>query len=183
MSTDAVRLCIGISMLPLLMGFSWWSAATFDYFFPNTAPTWSVEVAQTLTAIIAVALWLLTWRGRIEWTPRRKRVTALLAGMLVGFSFVAARVVWLGSDYMGALLIGVAYPLWFAGTAFVWRSRRPAIDDELRVALAPEPRCPVCSYSLVGLREVRCPECGWSSTVDQVIEQAWRERVELMHGV
>lgn len=33
-------------------------------------------------------------------------------------------------------------------------------------------KCPKCGYSLAGLQEVRCPECGWASTVDDIVERS-----------
>lgn len=75
----------------------------------------------------------------------------------------------------------LAAGLWFAGTAWLWRSDR--ID--LPAGLASESdlsrfvRCGNCGYSLVGLREVRCPECGWGSTVDEVVRRGMAEFIEL----
>jgi len=40
-------------------------------------------------------------------------------------------------------------------------------------------RCGSCGYSLVGLREVRCPECGWQSTVDEAVRRGMAEFIEL----
>ena len=40
-------------------------------------------------------------------------------------------------------------------------------------------RCGNCGYSLVGLREVKCPECGWQSTVDEAVRRGMAEYIEL----
>ena len=40
-------------------------------------------------------------------------------------------------------------------------------------------RCGSCGYSLVGLREVRCPECGWQSTIDEAVRRGMAEFIEL----
>ena len=32
--------------------------------------------------------------------------------------------------------------------------------------------CPSCGYSLVGLHQARCPECGWQTTLDELFRIA-----------
>ena len=36
-------------------------------------------------------------------------------------------------------------------------------DNQVRV------HCPSCGYSLIGLRNLRCPECGTEFTIDELI--------------
>lgn len=45
--------------------------------------------------------------------------------------------------------------------------RLAAVEPDLLAAELA--RCPRCAYSLAGLPEVRCPECGWASTVDDIV--------------
>lgn len=59
-----------------------------------------------------------------------------------------------------------------AGTMFVWLP----LVDRLRYGRAlftPEDhidvRCPNCAYSMIGLNETRCPECGATFTIDELI--------------
>ena len=72
------------------------------------------------------------------------------------------------------LLPVFAWALWLAGTAWTWRSSQARISGEFAGSVAIEVlvRCPACDYSLRGLHEVRCPECGWASTVDDIVERS-----------
>ena len=67
-----------------------------------------------------------------------------------------------------------AFALWLAGTAWLWRNRHPhALVDPLSgIGVEDVARCPTCGYNLRGLREVRCPECGWASTVDDIVQRS-----------
>lgn len=44
---------------------------------------------------------------------------------------------------------------------------RPILNDEDRVNV----HCPTCGYSLIGLRDLRCPECGDRFTIDELIRR------------
>lgn len=74
-----------------------------------------------------------------------------------------------------------AAALWFAGTAWLWRSKRIDLPEGnlAESDLTDLVRCGECGYSLVGLREVRCPECGWQSTVDDAVRRGMAEFIEL----
>ena len=65
---------------------------------------------------------------------------------------------------------------WFfcglASIMFVWLSafhrlfhRFPVLDHDNQVRV----HCPTCGYSLIGLTELRCPECGTTFTIDELI--------------
>jgi uncharacterized C2H2 Zn-finger protein len=45
------------------------------------------------------------------------------------------------------------------------RRFKPLLDADGQVNV----RCPGCGYSLIGLRELRCPECGMQFTIDELI--------------
>ncbi len=44
---------------------------------------------------------------------------------------------------------------------------RPVLNDEDQVNV----HCPTCGYSLIGLRDLRCPECGDRFTIDELIRR------------
>ena len=64
-----------------------------------------------------------------------------------------------------ALVGGAALILTWLPTARRLLRGRPVLgaDHQVRV------RCPTCGYSLIGLRDLRCPECGTTFTIDELI--------------
>lgn len=187
MSSDAVRLCIGVALVPFLTGFWGFTLMTVRHFFAYLGDWWHFGCAGLLTISVAIVVWLLTWRTRVEWTSRRTRLTALLALLAIGGVIISMCTMPSFWDSGSAVVFFSSFSLWFAGTAFVWRSTQTGAAWRVDGAAFPddsvEPRCPACSYSLVGLREVRCPECGWSSTVDQIVANTLREQYDMLHGV
>ena len=65
----------------------------------------------------------------------------------------------------------LALAIWFAGTAWLWRKRESPVV--FAASNTEHVSCPQCSYNLKGLKEVHCPECGWTSTVDQIVKLAF----------
>jgi len=47
----------------------------------------------------------------------------------------------------------------------VQRAGRELLDPDGQVAV----RCPKCDYRLIGLKQLRCPECGMEFTIDELI--------------
>lgn len=70
---------------------------------------------------------------------------------------------------MEVLLFGglsLASVIGLALSAFwIWRSGKRAA---WRRFTQEGPRCPACGYSLKGLHEAKCPECGSSYTLDEL---------------
>ncbi len=66
---------------------------------------------------------------------------------------------------LAVILFGAA-ALLLAWVPTMARAHRTALrnpDDEINV------NCPACGYSLIGLRELRCPECGVEFVLDELI--------------
>jgi hypothetical protein len=59
---------------------------------------------------------------------------------------------------------GIVVLVW-APTVQHLRRRTPVVDQDNLVRV----HCPSCGYSLIGLSELRCPECGATFTIDQLI--------------
>jgi hypothetical protein len=179
MSPNIVRLAIGLSLLVLLPGLFFVVGITVDHL---TGSSWPVAgfIAYESCAVVALSVWLALWRGTVAWTPRRRRWTLVLAAAV---AVVPASVfipdgnslLWTNAvvaklwDAVRDMLPLFVLAAWLAGTAWTWRTDRPAAAKLQN--LEGVIRCPDCGYSLVGLREVRCPECGWSSTVDDVVNR------------
>jgi len=137
-------------------------------------PVSSVAITWTVVYTFVATYWILLWRSTVKWTRARIRNTAL-AGLLAlacGGAFAAllvavSRVIPYG---IAMLLGGGTVPIiWVLGTVLLWRET-PAerITRMSRLVSNPTVLCPVCGYNLSGLREVRCPECGASFTLDEL---------------
>ncbi len=127
-------------------------------------------VSFSLAGLLWLAVLTWVWGGL-----RRERyaVRALIGTLGLG-AFAIMLSVWLDtirvpeSEYLIAalLLSAAAGSAWFWLSAAVRSSRGRSIvtsDNLVNV------NCPACGYSLVGLRELRCPECGADYTTDELI--------------
>jgi len=190
MNAQSVRLCIAWSLTFFLPGlfFVIWGGLKIFTSFANDVQT---AICYEVCGLVAVLTWILLWRSRVPWNPKTATITLLLVTtVLIAPSTVLApsRPASLQGSGLMTLYEVFRYltplfaaGLWFAGTAWLWRSDR--ID--LPAGLASESdlsefvRCGSCGYSLVGLREVRCPECGWQSTIDEAVRRGMAEFIEL----
>jgi hypothetical protein len=167
MSPNSVRLTLGLALIPFLPGLYWIVGLVLSGFFPSEQ--WTVFTAYSICSVVLVSFWILLWRPVVEWTRARWILSGILAliTLLAPFSTVlpAYASPW---DVVRVMFPLVVAGIWFAGTALVWRS--PA--SITNAAKDHTVLCPQCDYSLRGLREVRCPECGWSSTIDDVVQRA-----------
>lgn len=148
----------------------------------------------TPPAILAVAIWAVVytfiagywwaiWRDLVRWTPARRQAT-LVAGVLalLAASVLAALIFAFAAPVPGfpALLLGgaIAPVVWVFGTVLIWRETPAERAERLRNAGGNVIACPVCGYNLTGLREARCPECGGSFKLEEILA-AQRERGEI----
>jgi len=188
MSPGIVRLAVGFALIPLLPGVFFIVGQAMDHF-ANIGNDETLACAYASGAILAVGIWWLVWRRAVNWTPRRKERTTLLVIMmaLAPFTpFIAeTNIDWIDSIVMVIPLLALA--AWFAGTAYVWRLAPgeipaayggivPANVDATNNAASHEAQvtvtCGQCEYNLRGLREARCPECGWTTTLDVLVQRS-----------
>jgi hypothetical protein len=189
MSPSIARLVVGMALIPFLPGLFWFAYVTEEYFRGTTGP-WTDWRGLELCAVVLVGVWFLLWRGRVEWNTRRRRRTLLLALLTLaspaarfipdGNTVVGARFVELW-DAVRAMLPFFAASLWLAGTAWTWRSTGMHVRAQLQatgINMEQLLVCPQCGYSLMGLRDARCPECGWNTTVDDIVGRSLSEVLE-----
>lgn len=189
MSRDAARLAIAFGMVPLLVGVYFLS----QYFWvmagmPRLGMQPSILSAE-LCSIILGAVWLILWRRSVQWTALRIRLTAYLGVVLIcaPLGVILIPQVTSGDPLMNIITMVLvcsplfAHGLWIAGTAWIWRHSgnqilrtAPVESHDLERTLT----CPTCNYPLVGLREAHCPECGWSSTLDDVVRRSLAKLAE-----
>jgi len=138
---------------------------------------WSEESTMTTALFIcimcAVFLWVLIWRPVVRWRFRTMMATT---GLAIAFTLTAFAPYWPGTVttldatvYSSPLWM---WGLWMFGTAWLWRTKSvgdPHGDARVDELADAAPRCPSCAYSLRGLSEARCPECGWKGTLDAII--------------
>ena len=178
MSLTAFRLTIGLALMLFLPGLFWFWVYTEEHFEFSGSP-WRPWRAYLACAVVLIGAWIIVWLRAITWNRSRRIWTFGLALALLASTLSCLlpenRPDWISSDLWGVLkyitpLVGGA--IWLAGTALVWRmspdEERASVSQLLR-GVESAAQCPNCNYELTGLREVRCPECGWSSTVDDVV--------------
>ena len=135
----------------------------------------AVTMLWMIVYAFVATYWIVLWRTTVNWTTARVWKTALagLAAVTVGAAFaVTATAVNRQIPPAIALLLGggTVPIIWVLGTVLLWRetaSERLARMSKL--INAPTILCPVCGYNLTGLREARCPECGGSFTLDELV--------------
>jgi len=154
---------------------------------PTALPGFAGNVRNddiVLGTIVAGVLWLpmLVWiwrpvvrlnRASLGAARRRAWVRPIAISVLIGgvvsvASYVVERQRWDDTEYAvaGLTLVGcgVALLFWLPAVLALGRGR-PVAGRGGRVDV----RCPGCAYSMVGLREAACPECGRAGTIDELI--------------
>lgn len=189
MTPNTVRLVLAFALVPFLPGLFFFYAMT-EKFWTGNADDGTYFRAYAVCAGITAFFWLRLWHPVVDWTPRRFWWTGGLTALLLispllifahaGVSWLTWRLppsfdeIWETFCWLAPLIAAAIY---FAGTAWVWRSIPGAAgevnageSDDVTSLIA----CPKCSYSLIGLSEVRCPECGWRATLDAFVRACFQ---------
>lgn len=173
MTKSAIRLLLGLSLIPILPALFF---ICYVYLQKELAFSEELSIAISLAncELLAIGLWVLVWRNCVRWTPKRVLGTILLAICLLPTA--SASYYPPGND-MAEVIVYTSpvwmWGVWIIGTAWLWRD---SSGNELRLTDAAQdsdrisPTCPKCAYSLRGLSEARCPECGWTGTLDSVFD-------------
>lgn len=120
---------------------------------------------------------LLAFLWGTLWRSQRRRWNRLLAPALCTLALGIATVVgsllidhWVRNDEeiliaAFCLVMGAcAILLWLPALHRLF-APRPVLNAEDQVNV----HCPACGYTLIGLQELRCPECGTRFTIDELI--------------
>lgn len=130
-----------------------------------------IAIALGVAALLWFAQLVIIWRP-MRWGRRfvlPSIVTVAIGVAVLIWSFIVTEVIRIRDEEMlvaGGVLLG------FAGVLLTWLSSirramrgRPVIGPDQLVRV----NCPKCGYSLIGLHELRCPECGERFTIDELI--------------
>jgi len=183
MTRSGARMAFCFSLCFLLPGVLFVTFVVLDEF-TSLPPDAAAAVSYWISILLGMAIWIAVWRKTVKWTRNRINRTILASLPLLSCPLI----VWtgladLGEAYGTFALVQplIVVGLWIAATALIWRdSEEPSerlaeklagAHDQL-IDMANHVRCAKCDYSLMGLSEVRCPECGWTSTVDAVVNDA-----------
>lgn len=144
------------------------------------ARIFDIEYAIVFTVMggVWVAVLAFVWRGvgQAGFPTQPMLITTGLAGVTICGSFAIEALPLREEEILIAALVLFAGAL----ALLIWLPRirrlrvgRPVLDAEDRVNV----NCPDCGYSLIGLRDLRCPECGAGFTIDELIR---RQRYEAL---
>ena len=120
------------------------------------------------------AYWTILWWDMVQWNRRRVALTvgatvlSLLGGVAVALGSLALYPMLLLPP--AVLIGGGTVPItWVLSTVLIWRETPAERLARLTAHGMPAIACPLCGYSLAGLTEARCPECGASFTLEQIV--------------
>lgn len=136
-------------------------------------PAGGFLITWIVTAIFVVVYWIGLWRSSVNWTQKRQTLTACCvlygvvgAAVLYGILRNVAEI----PKEPAILFSGCVFPVAFVlSTVLLWRET--PMERHLRIASrgTDAVSCPTCGYNMTGLREARCPECGLSFTLDELL--------------
>ena len=137
-------------------------------------PVKEILLVWLLLYVFIAAYWILLWRDMVPWTPRRLAWTAVATVLsLAGGSALAVACLAVNRllpPPIAVLVGGGTVPItWVLSTVLIWRETAAERLRRLAAHGMPTIACPLCGYNLAGLTEARCPECGASFTLEQIV--------------
>jgi|SRR5437867_3720734 len=124
--------------------------------------------------VFVAAYWIILWHDMVPWNLRRVALTAgaTLLSPAGGFA-VALGCLAINRQVpspMAVMIGGGTVPItWVLSTVLIWRETPAERLGRLTAHGMPVLACPLCGYNLAGLTEARCPECGASFTLEQIV--------------
>ena len=190
MSRLISRILLTILMFPLaglvytVMAFLGHEGFLRDLFPSGDHGMWVFVISGLATWCFIAVYWLALWFGSVHWNLARLGLIVLAVGATVMGGVLIGGAVSAGFDRrmggFGAFVGSAAAPLlWLVATILIFREtpgeRRARLDQSKQALL-----CPTCGYNLTGLTSTRCPECGATFTLEQLLlNQPSRAAAEL----
>ena len=173
MTRTVARLILAMLLLPC-------TGAVFLLLFLGLMPMSGPPVVGRLLLVwfalyvFVGAYWVVLWHDMVPWNRRRVTLTAvatvlsLAGGVAVGLGCLA--VTRMVPPQLAVLIGGGTVPItWVLSTVLLWRETAAERLSRLTAHGMPAIACPLCGYSLAGLTEARCPECGGRFTLEQIV--------------
>jgi hypothetical protein len=127
-------------------------------------------IAGCVTWAFVGVYWYRIWRPSIPWNVRRMRGTLIAVAVALVAAIILGGMGWSVNDDFGAVIGSITAPLaWLACSVVAWRETDEERAKRLGKIGADEVVCPTCGYSLTGLTESRCPECGTQYTLSELL--------------
>lgn len=130
----------------------------------------STVLAGFITWAFVGVYWYRVWRPSVPWNARRLRGTLVAVAAALGAGIALGGLGWMADEDVGAAIGSVTVPLaWLAAAVVAWRETDEERAARLGKLSADSVVCPKCGYSLTGLVESRCPECGTQYTLAELL--------------
>ena len=173
MTRTVARLILAMLLLPC-------TGAVFLLLFLALVPTSGPPAVGRLLVMWAAlyafvgAYWVVLWRDMVPWNGRRVVLTALATALSLAGGFVVALACLRINRFLplplAVLVGGGTVPItWVLSTVLIWRETAAERLARLTAHGMPVLACPLCGYNLAGLTAARCPECGASFTLEQIV--------------
>lgn len=165
------RIMLALFMLPLAVVFYMiLMTILMEFVFRSRDEEIAFFISNFITAGFVVLYWSILWKKSVQWTNRRIGLSlaagaaSIIAGGTLGLlvSFV--------DDSFGVFVGGIsAILLWLVSTCLIWRETKEERASRLKGASSQTIAWPNCGYNLTGLRATKCPECGTTYTIDELL--------------
>lgn len=141
---------------------------------PGPPPVGGLLLMWFLLYAFVGAYWIILWHDMVPWSRRRVMLTVLATVLSLVGGFAVALGLLAANRSMpppiATLIGGGTVPItWVLSTVLLWRETAAERLRRLTAHGMPAIACPLCGYNLAGLTEARCPECGASFTLEQVV--------------
>lgn len=147
--------------------------------------TVSSVVSVLVAASFLATAWILVWRRQVQWTRRRRLMTALslvwsaVIGTVAGSLTLVLQQVAGQAINVGAMCWAL---VWIGSTALVWRETVPERAGRINKLSRGLVCCPNCGYNMTGLEQARCPECGSRYTLNELFATLQEQTEDLETG-
>lgn len=165
MTSGGKRVLCSLGSIPLIVGCFGILWQAWDDF-TDLESNWAGTATFLCASVLAVTVWMLIWRGQVEWSRRVSAWTMLLAAALIALTIGPMPWLWGQNGYFSETCVTfpiIAWGVWMAATVAMWPMKPSPQLQASRI-----PMCPACGYALVGLKHTRCPECGSEPTLDEI---------------
>ena len=141
---------------------------------PGPPPGGGLLLMWFLLYLFVGAYWVVLWHDMVPWNRRRVLLTVVATVVALGGGCAVALALLAVNRQvpppMAVLVGGGTVPItWVLSTVLIWRETAAERLGRLTAHGMPVLACPLCGYNLAGLTEARCPECGATFTLEQIV--------------